>query len=90
MGKKNVIDGIDAAKPFQKQDCTQCAGSSNSQIPYHACFCDKNSQRHLLDLTFGGQLRFLEAGVTQNKGIPAGFVKTFMLMGLCLWAYAYE
>ena len=37
-----------------------------------------------LDLTFWGQLRFLKAGITQIKGIPAGFVKTFMLMGLCL------
>ena len=27
-----------------------------------------------LDLTFWGQLRFLKAGITQIKGIPAGFV----------------
>ena len=33
-----------------------------------------------LDLTFWGQLRFLKAGITQIKGIPAGFVKTFLML----------
>ena len=33
-----------------------------------------------LDLTFWGQLRFLKAGITQNKGIPAGFGKTFLML----------
>ena len=33
-----------------------------------------------LDLTFWGQLRFLKVGITQIKGIPAGFVKTFLML----------